>query len=126
LDKWSGFAGRLQELTGIQYDTRFMAAIDREVESINKMRLNEDPSEDHRGLLPPGFSAEYLGPNDYFYWDNFWGLSAQKSAARLAGLCHRSEKQSELFRQAADFERCILESIEKVPAGRKAANLEFV
>ena len=27
-----------------------------------------------RGLLPAGFSAEHLGPNDFYYWDNFWGL----------------------------------------------------
>ena len=36
------------------------------------------------GLLPAGFSAEHLGPNDYYYWDDFWGLAGLIAAARLA------------------------------------------
>lgn len=28
------------------------------------------------GLLPAGFSAEHFGPNDQYYWDNFWSLAA--------------------------------------------------
>jgi hypothetical protein len=38
----------------------------------------------HYGLLPSGFSAEHFGPNDHYYWDNFWslaGLEATKWAA---------------------------------------------
>lgn len=38
----------------------------------------------HFGLLPPGPSAEHLGPNDYFYWDNFWGLAGLRAAASAA------------------------------------------
>ncbi len=30
----------------------------------------------HFGLLPAGFSAEHFGPNDHYYWDNFWSLAA--------------------------------------------------
>lgn len=38
----------------------------------------------HHGLLPPGPSAEHLGPSDYFYWDDFWGLAGLREAARAA------------------------------------------
>jgi len=38
----------------------------------------------HYGLLPPGPSAEHLGPSDYFYWDDFWGLAGLREAARAA------------------------------------------
>ncbi len=38
----------------------------------------------HHGLLPPGPSAEHLGPSDYFYWDDFWGLAGLREAARVA------------------------------------------
>ncbi|HEX7576860.1 MAG TPA: hypothetical protein VF430_02355, partial [Verrucomicrobiae bacterium] len=38
----------------------------------------------HFGLLPPGPSAEHLGPNDYFYWDDFWGLAGLRDAAQAA------------------------------------------
>ncbi len=38
----------------------------------------------HYGLLPPGPSAEHLGPNDYFYWDDFWGLAGLRAMAQTA------------------------------------------
>ena len=38
----------------------------------------------HTGLLPPGPSAEHLGPSDYFYWDDFWGLAGLRDAAFAA------------------------------------------
>jgi len=38
----------------------------------------------HHGLLPPGPSAEHLGPSDYFYWDDFWGLAGLRDAAQAA------------------------------------------
>jgi hypothetical protein len=41
---------------------------------IRKRNQNNNKSPLTRGLLPPGFSAEHLGPNDYYYWDNFWGI----------------------------------------------------
>ena len=34
-----------------------------------------------RGLLPPGVSAEHLGPFDYYYWDDFWSLKGLVDAA---------------------------------------------
>ncbi|MFO1470590.1 MAG: hypothetical protein U1F27_06070 [Turneriella sp.] len=30
------------------------------------------------GVLPPGFSAEHLGPADWYLWDNFWALGGLK------------------------------------------------
>ena len=36
------------------------------------------------GLLPPGPSAEHLGPSDHYYWDDFWGLAGLREAARAA------------------------------------------
>ncbi|MEQ8968131.1 MAG: hypothetical protein RID91_20105 [Azospirillaceae bacterium] len=41
-------------------------------------------TERHPGLLPAGFSAEHLGPNDFYYWDDFFGIAGLESAARLA------------------------------------------
>ncbi len=37
-----------------------------------KSRTQPSP---HYGLLPAGFSAEHFGPNDHYYWDNFWSLA---------------------------------------------------
>ena len=33
------------------------------------------------GVLPPGFSAEHLGPADWYLWDNFWTLGGLKQIA---------------------------------------------
>lgn len=32
------------------------------------------------GLLPAGMSAEHLGPTDYFFWDDWWGLAGLRAA----------------------------------------------
>lgn len=34
----------------------------------------------HHGLLPAGFSAEHFGPNDHYFWDNFWCLAGIREA----------------------------------------------
>jgi hypothetical protein len=39
----------------------------------------------HAGLLPAGFSAEHLGPSDYYYWDDFWSVAGLRDASLLAG-----------------------------------------
>ena len=46
---------------------------------------NKEPRSPHYGLLPSGPSAEHLGPADYFYWDDFWGLAGLRDAAQVAG-----------------------------------------
>lgn len=51
-----------------------------------------------KGLLPAGFSAEHLGPNDYYYWDNFWSLKGVRDAIIAAeALQHADDKK--LFEQ---------------------------
>ena len=40
----------------------------------------------HFGLLPAGISAEHLGPSDFYYWDNFWGVAGVRRAALAAQL----------------------------------------
>jgi hypothetical protein len=50
-----------------------------------KTRTGRSP---HFGLLPAGFSAEHFGPNDHYYWDNFWSLAGLEKllwAARFLG-----------------------------------------
>ena len=50
---------------------------------IENKRLSENIEGPHAGLLPAGFSAEHLGPNDYYYWDDFWGIAGLKAAESL-------------------------------------------
>jgi Zn-finger nucleic acid-binding protein len=46
--------------------------------------------------LPPGFSAEHLGPNDYYYWDNFWALAGLKAAAEMVKRNGLESKSTEI------------------------------
>ncbi|MGQ9711360.1 MAG: hypothetical protein ACUVRC_01610 [Desulfotomaculales bacterium] len=41
------------------------------------------------GLLPPGISAEHLGPPAQYYWDDFWALGGVAEAVRAARLLGR-------------------------------------
>jgi len=50
---------------------------------IVRKRLPSDSALPHAGLLPAGFSAEHLGTNDYYYWDDFWGVAGLRAAAAL-------------------------------------------
>jgi hypothetical protein len=55
----------------------------------------------HAGLLPAGFSAEHLGPNDYYYWDDFWSVAGLRAAAALLdGMAERDLARG--FRSEAD------------------------
>ncbi|MEQ9364439.1 MAG: hypothetical protein RIF32_09360 [Leptospirales bacterium] len=61
--------------------------------------------EGYRGkLLPAGFSAEHLGPADYYYWDNLWslgGLEKTVAAARVLG----DTKASALLAEGLEYYR---------------------
>ena len=60
-------------------------AVMRGARWITRKRLerHRDGVEVH-GLLPPGVSAEHLGPFDYYYWDDFWALRGLVDAAYVA------------------------------------------
>jgi len=49
-----------------------------------KRHQSKDKKALHYGLLPPNLSAEHLGPNDYFYWDDFWALGGIRAAVYAA------------------------------------------
>jgi GH15 family glucan-1,4-alpha-glucosidase len=76
---------------------------------IYKKRLSDNLQSPHAGLLPSGFSAEHLGPNDFYYWDDFWAVAGLRAAAFL---CAAYKDNNE----AATFEKeshVLLESINK-------------
>ncbi len=79
-----------------------------------------------RGLLPAGVSAEHLGPFDYFYWDDFWGVAGLRAGAELLRAVDQHEAATEAERFAAsmweDVERSLELTAERlgtiaIPAG---------
>lgn len=75
---------RYCQLTGTKAKPAWRQSVQRGGQWIVKKRLSQDSGLAHAGLLPAGFSAEHLGPNDYYYWDDFWGVAGLQAAAALA------------------------------------------
>ena len=105
---------RFCELTGRKSKTDWRRAIRRGAKWISRKRVAGAPDALHAGLLPAGFSAEHLGPNDYYYWDDFWGVAGLRAAAYLERLLDEPDAAEEFERDAEDLERAITRSLERV------------
>jgi len=94
-----------------------LQAVTKGARWIARKRIPDRPVRSESGLLPAGFSAEHLGPNDYYYWDDFWGVAGLRAAAdlirpgdaKLANAC---------LREADDFMATILRSFPQGPHRR--------
>lgn len=71
-----------------------------------------------QGLLPAGFSAEHLGPNDYYYWDDFWGVAGLEAAEALMRRREQVDAAAQCSQWAAGFRKTLLRNIEELDAGR--------
>lgn len=96
------------EMSGKLPKKEWKNAISKAANWIQRKRLSEHLDKPHAGLFPAGFSAEHLGPNDYYYWDNFWGVYGLKAAAALLDSLEERE-MAQGFRDEADH---FLQSIE--------------
>jgi hypothetical protein len=68
--------------------------------------------------MPAGFSAEHLGPNDYYYWDDFWSWAGLRSAAKILGDAN-DEVSAVQARDTADaLSACIDHSIDQTAPNR--------
>jgi hypothetical protein len=74
---------RYGQLTGTPPSPAWRMAIDRGAQWIEQKLLSESLDSPHAGLMPAGFSAEHLGANDFYYWDDFWSVAGLRSAAAM-------------------------------------------
>lgn len=93
-------------------------ALRKAVRWLAKKRLTKDEPAGTRGLLPPGFSAEHLGPNDYYYWDDFWAWGGLKEMAKQWRRHCNHDAADEAEKLAEEFAADINRSIEAIPARR--------
>ena len=114
---------RFQRLTGHSFNRAWMKAVSKGADWITRKRVRKQPESPHAGLLPAGFSAEHLGPNDYYYWDDFWGVAGLRAAARLAGLFDSPAKQQKYESAAKDLEQSIYKSIGTIPEQRSRGGI---
>ena len=108
---------RYFRLTGSQPTQSWLRAMFKGARWIERKRTLKDAGSQHGGLLPSGFSAEHLGPNDYYYWDDFWGLAGLDAAARIAETCDLRELADQFTRYRNDFYRAISDSLKRSTSG---------
>ncbi len=106
---------RYRQLTGEAIPADWIKSAAEGARWILRKRLPEKPGQIHGGLLPAGFSAEHLGPNDYYFWDDFWAVAGLRAAARLAGDAGETRNARGFAREADRFENTIFEIIEQIP-----------
>jgi hypothetical protein len=67
-------------ITGRGLNDDLVSALRKGGEWILEKRLPDDGLSPHAGLMPAGFSAEHLGHNDYYFWDDFWSVAGLTAA----------------------------------------------
>ncbi len=102
---------RYLELTNQTVKPEWRKPILRGARWINNKRLPTGSDTPQAGLLPAGFSAEHLGPNDYYYWDDFWGIAGLRAAADLCSRDSRKDLARPFTLQAEDFELTVNRSL---------------
>lgn len=112
---------RFCRMTGTAPKAAWHKAIKKGAEWITKKRLPEDGGP-FSGLLPAGFSAEHLGPNDYYYWDDFWGVAGLYAADHLLSVMGEELAATRFADGAGAFSAAIDTSLETAKArlGRAA------
>jgi hypothetical protein len=101
---------RFCELTGKKPNPKWRGSVYRGAAWLKAKRIRKIESP-YFGLLPIGFSAEHLGPNDYYYWDNFWGVGGFQASAYFAGQFGDKELVDEFSSEASEFLSCIEKSL---------------
>jgi len=107
---------RYCRLVGANPPDEWAGPIRRAAHWIVRKRLPDGRDTPHSGLLPAGFSAEHLGPNDYYYWDDFWAVAGLKSAASILANLGETHEAQRLEDEAADLTAAIDRSLERARA----------
>jgi hypothetical protein len=114
---------RYAQLTGGALSAKLLAAVDKAVAWIDGKRIAADSDALHAGLLPAGFSAEHLGPNDHYYWDDFWAEAGLRAAERIQLRAGRRQ-DAENARRIADALRGAIErSVDRIPESRSLGGI---
>jgi hypothetical protein len=108
---------RYLELTGEKTPDAWLGSIEKGARWISEKRLPKNLDAPHAGLLPAGFSAEHLGPNDFYYWDDFWGVAGLRAAAAMLNDAP-AEVAKNFSDEAEDFLQSIIASFRFIPTRR--------
>jgi len=108
---------RFCQLTGKSPPDQWRRALLRGGRWIMKKRVKGTDAP-HAGLLPAGFSAEHLGPNDYYYFDDFWSIAGLRGAAALLDALRETGAADGFRREADDLLAAVDRSLDITVASR--------
>lgn len=111
-------AARYSELTGRPIGKELEQALRNGVGWLARKRVRNHPPAGTEGLLPAGFSAEHLGPNDYYYWDDYWAWAGLKAVAEHWARTDAAADSQNAAALAAEYAASIGASIAAIPATR--------
>lgn len=114
-------AARFTALTDRAWSEKLENALRKAVVWLRKKRLSEGAKPGTAGLLPAGFSAEHLGPNDFYYWDDFWAVGGLRAAAKIWKRRGDEATATEAAQLANAFLGSIAESLGQIPTKRGKA-----
>ena len=97
------------QMTGTVPPKEWRESINKAGKWICKKLLPGNLGSCHAGLLPSGFSAEHLGPNDFYYWDDFWAVAGLRAAASMCA-AYKDNGDAVYFESQS---RALLESIDQ-------------
>lgn len=93
-----------------EFIKEFYPYVKKGAEWIEKKRKKYSES---NGLLPSSFSAEHFGPNDLYYYDDYFGLKGLLDASYLAGEINNKTDSDTFLKYYYDFKEDIRKAINK-------------
>ncbi len=106
---------RFYELTNrLPQDVDWWPIIRRGAKWIINKRMPEDNTSLHAGLLPAGFSAEHLGPSDFYYWDDFWSIAGLEAGSGFAQIFNKEKDQQEFADETNSLSHAVNNSLNQV------------
>ena len=102
------------EMTNNLPPKEWMESIKKGGKWICKKRLANNSLSPHGGLLPSGFSAEHLGPNDFYYWDDFWAIAGLRAASFLCAANGENDKAIYFEGESNSFLESVGQSLKHV------------
>ncbi|HXG09875.1 MAG TPA: hypothetical protein VNK04_08815 [Gemmataceae bacterium] len=109
---------RYRRLSGRRLNPPLVRAVARGADWIRRKRLSDALDRPHAGLMPAGFSAEHLGPNDFYYWDDFWSAAGLRAAAAILREADDARLAGEYEREAQRLLAAVDRSIARLAAQR--------
>lgn len=105
---------RYRRLTGGRFNPKWLGPIIKGAKWIDRKRITTADNPKLKGLLPAGFSAEHFGPNDNYYWDDFWSIAGLYAAAECLSVNGNKKEAQSILQLARDMEKDVLHSISLV------------